>query len=284
MSGPVMSPLPHEPRIDDAPRQQALTERYLLPALAPLKALFAGLRAVLPPQLLAAGDSRAITQAVSRGLHDAGPTALPEAERAGHDAIAAFLGAGGSARHIWGALRGERLHDGFLFGTLFIDVAQPGGVAIVPFRQAGLTPVQDHRHYGLLLARSRGAHIFPNHVLPALAPYAPLLLLVPGGGVSLASHESYMLALAHARGFTSSALVLERPALDEGLFRLVAGKLSAAGIAVPADAAAGRAAALDACRRYRDTRRRAGDAFEQKALAAIDRANAQLCTLAVSAS
>lgn len=292
--------LSNEPRIADA-LQQTLTERYLLPALPALRALMQELRARIDPELAARsparlgqpyprGQAMEITQAVREAMRQLDAGTLPPQAAEGFGALDAFQAHGGSMRLVWGVLHGTHFHGAFLFGTLHVDVAgdatgsQRGKVDIVPFRQARFTPVRDHRHYALLANTAWQATVFPNHVLPGLAPYAPLIMLIPGGSVRIESDAAYMGELALASGFASSADVLSRPPMPSDLFGLVASTLRKADIATAADAAQGRREALDMCVRYRDKRRRAGDLGHVRAQESLAKANALLATLQVSVS
>ncbi len=291
--------LPNEPRIADE-LQQTLTERYLLPALPALRALLVELRGRLDPVLSARapvklgrpyplGQSMEITQALHEMLGGLNAGTLPGRAAEGYAALSAFHALGGSLRQVWGALRGTHFHNAFLFGTLYVDVAAdsiaPGGakVDIAPFRQARMTPVRDHRHFALLAQSAWHATVYPNHVLPALAPYAPLIMLVPGGSVRIEADAPYMGELALAGGFTSSADALNGPAMPPDLFNLVADTLRKAGITVAGNAAKGQQEALGMCVRYRDGRRRPGDLHHVRALELLAKANSLLGALHVSA-
>lgn len=289
--------LPNEPRIADT-LQQTLTERFLMPALPALQTLFDDLRALADPVLAASApvvmgrpypqdQSMAITATIHEMLRDPDAAALPGPAADGYRALRAFVDHGGSLRQVWGASRGTHVHYAFLFGTLCIDVAAdaiaPGArkVTIEPFHQARLTPVRDHRHFALLARSAWGATVYPNHVMPGLAPYAPLLMVLPDGSVRIEADAAYMGEMALAGGFTSSASVLDDPAMPSDLFDLVAGTLREADIATAADAAQGRRQALDMCVRYRDKRRRAGDLGHVRAQESLAKANALLATLQV---
>jgi hypothetical protein len=290
--------LPNEPRIADV-LQQTLTERFLLPALPALQALLEELRERIDPVLAARsparlglpyprGQSLDITQAVrdELGRLDAGTLAPRAAD--GFAAMAAFIDRGGNLRQVWGALRGTHFHHAFLFGTLLADVAADAvagngrKVDIVPFRQSRFTPVRDHRHFALLAQSAWHATVYPNHVLPALAPYAPLVMLMPGGSVRIEADAAYMHELALASGFTSSADVLNGPAMPPDLFALVADMLRKADIATADDASQGQREALRLCARHRDRGRRAGDLIHTQAIALQGKANAALAALHVS--
>ena len=291
--------LPHEPRIVDAPRQQFLTERFLLPALASLEALFLHLRGSVDAALSAAtpvklgkpypqGQCLEITLAVQEMLRDVESQSLPAAAAAGHAAIGAFLQHGGNGRQVWGVLRGRYFQNAFLFGTLYVDVANDTvvptkpKVEILPFRQAQLTPVRDHCHFALMASHYWRAHVFPNHVVPELAPYAPIVVLIPGGSVRLEADTRYMLALTQAGGFSSSAQMLARAPMPDNLFRMMADTLATAGFAVAQDAAQGKARGLELCAAYRDEGRRAGDRHQGEMASAVQKANGELRQLQVA--
>lgn len=93
--------LPNEPRVIDAPRQQALTEQYLLPAIRPLMALMQGIRSSLDPVLRATqpmkwgkpyplGQCLEISLAAKRRLRELNPATLTGEAAQGHAALAAF--------------------------------------------------------------------------------------------------------------------------------------------------------------------------------------------------
>ncbi|GGZ03118.1 hypothetical protein ACFFTM_21340 [Pseudoduganella plicata] len=294
-----VSLLPHEPRVPDPARQQMLTERFLLPELASLRALFLQLRASVDAELTQrypvhlgqpypAGRCLEISTALQAALAALDFATLPPAPADGYRALVRFLQGGGNARVVWGAQHGQALRHVLLFGTLCIDGAQDSAdaalppVALTPFSRIGLTPVHDHRQYALLAGRAGQAHVFPNHVLPELAPYAPLLVMVPGGSVQLAADTPYMLALARRSGFTSSAGALTLPGMPDHLFRVAAQTLMAAGFEVAENASEGRTAGLERCRQYRDARPRTADAQQEAARVALDKANRALHILTVA--
>jgi hypothetical protein len=295
----TVSLLPHQPRVLDPARQRMLTERFLLPELPSLRALFVHLRASVDADLAQrypvhlgrpypAGRCLEISTALQAALAALDFAMLPPAPADGFRALVRFLQGGGNARVVWGAQHGHVLRHVLLFGTLCIDGAQDSAdaalppVALTPFSRTGLTPVHDHRQFALLAGRVGGAHVFPNHVLPELAPYAPLLVLIPGGSVQLAADTPYMLALARRSGFTSSAGALALPGMPEHLFRVTAQTLMAAGFDVAEDASAGRTEGLERCRQYRDASTRTADAQQKAAGVALDKANRALHILTVA--
>jgi len=193
---------PNEPRVVDAARQQHLTELHLLPEVPAIFALMQGIRASLDPVLQAAqplkwgkpyplGQCLEISLAVKRHLRELNPAILNGEPARGHAALSAFLAAGGHMHQVWGDLRGEYFQNAFLAGTLYIDVSNDTvvhtkpPVEILPFEQARLRPVADFAHYARLATRYWKAHLQPNHLLPTLAPYYPLIACIPGVGVRL---------------------------------------------------------------------------------------------------
>ena len=208
--------LPNEPRIIDSARQQRLTGQHLLPAAPALMALMQGIRSSLDPVLRAAqpfkwgkpyplGQCLEISLAAKQRLRELNPATLTGEAAKGHAALAAFLAAGGQMHQVWGDLRGEYFQNAFLAGTLYIDVSNDTvvptkpPVEMLPVEQARLTPVTDFAHYARLAARYWKAEVHPNHLLPELAPYYPLIAIIPGMGVQVEADSGYMVALTHTQ-------------------------------------------------------------------------------------
>ncbi len=232
---PDRAVLPNEPRVADGLRQQALTERHLVPAIPALLTLMQGIRSSLDPMLRAVqptkwgkpyplGQCLEISLAAKRCLRELNPATLTGEAAKGHAALAAFLAAGGHMHQVWGDLRGEYFQNAFLAGTLYIDVSNDTVVStkppveLLPFAQARLTPVADFVHYTRLANRYWQAQVVPNHLLPELAPFYPLFVRIPGVGWLLESDSGYMVALTHSQGFAPSRAVLAVQSLDAGVF------------------------------------------------------------------
>lgn len=257
--------LPNEPRVIDNPRQQALTEQHLLPTLGPLMTLMQGIRASLDPVLRAAqpfkwgkpyplGQCLEISLAVKRRLREINPVTLSGEAAQGHAALAAFLAAGGHMHQVWGDLRGAYFQNAFLAGTLYIDVSNDTvvptkpPVEMLPFEQAGLTPVADFAHYTRLANRYWQAQVVPNHLLPELAPHYPLFAHIPGVGWRLEADSGYMVALTHTQGFSPSRAVLAAEPMDAAAFATLAHTLGPPGRwPLPHHAIQGRELALQRC-------------------------------------
>lgn len=296
--GQIAALLAEEPRIGDVARQTVLTERFLAPDLDGLEALFLALRAEVDAELQAAqpavagkpyplGRCLGITKAVQRRVAAVDVTRLSPLAGRGHAALAAFLGAGGAIRRAWGELRGEYFQNALLIGALYVDVANDTvfptkpKVEIRPFASSGFSAIVDHQRYARIAERYWGDRIFPNHLLPELAPWLPLIQLDPSGKVSLGPTIGYMLGLTLSRGFAPSQEALGAPPLPEALFGAMAATLGGAW-PLPKDAHEGRAVALARCERYRAEGRHRSMQALGRALVAANRANARLLALKVA--
>ncbi len=275
-TGPL---LPHEPRIANPVAEQALTERFLAPALDDLDALFRWLRADAEPALVVArpakmgkafpiGQCLEISRAVEARLRTIEAASLDGAPARGLIALTTFMRHGGTMRKVWGDLRGEYFQNAFIAGSLYVDVANDTVVAtkpaveILPFDQSRLFAIEDYRHYAAVAGRYWGARLYPNHVLPSLAPYFPLVSVRPNGAVRLEAMSVYMVQLTRSDAFRPSEDVLGDDAMDPTLFALMAGVLAdPSPDRLPADPGIGRDQALGACR---DHRRNGWEALESR--------------------
>lgn len=265
--------LPLEPRIVDRERQAGLTAQHLLPALAELEAFFLALRAHIDQILQPAqptklgkpyplGQCLEISQFAQRLLEQGGLASLPlsPAAASGYAAYGAFRQAGGALRRVWGDLRGEFFQNAFQLGTLYLDVSNDTvtitkpKVEILPFEQARLSPVADYRHFAHIAGRYWKHQVFPNHVLPELAPYFPQIHLAPDGTLAFMVNADYMMNLTQARRFAPSEAVLADAPMPAALFDHIVQALGGRHGALPSNAEAGRLAALRTCREYRRKR------------------------------
>lgn len=268
VEGVHTSLLPNEPRVADPAREAQLTERYLLPALPALKQFFVSLRAsldsslrqVLPIKLgkpYPLGQCLEISQATERCLAQLQQLRCEGQAEHGRLALLAFMQAGGTVRQVWGDLRGEYFQNAFAVGTLYVDVSNDTvfshkpKVEILPFDEARLVPVEDYWHFIRVAGRYWKAQVFPNHVLPELAPWFPLLVAAPGGSVRLEAASNYMISLTSRSGFSASVTVLEALALDDELFGLLQQCLAGSTQPVADNAWQGREQAIKVCEQYR---------------------------------
>jgi len=195
-----------------------------------------------------------------------GATQPLDAEAAqGRDAFTAFSKAGGSIRQVWGDLRGDYFQNAFQFGGLYVDVANDTVTAtkpkieILPFEESQLVAIRDFRHYAQVASRYWQGEIYPNHLLPALAPYFPWIHIKPWGQAQLCDASDYMLALTTTQQFRPSEAVLHDEPMPEALFTCLQQALTGSGanglsVAVASSPEQGQKAALTACQHYRAKR------------------------------
>lgn len=269
MPTPPVTPslLPNEPRLLNPSRQQALTLRYLQPAKESLLALFTALRRACDPALQRAqptklgkpyplGQCWEIAHTVEQQLPRLNGSALAEGPLGeGYRALQTFLANGGELRHVWGDLRGRYFQNAFLLGSWYLDVANDTvdptkpAVELLPFSEANLRPIASYAHFATLAARYWNVTLYPNHLLPQLAPYAPLLAVDASGGVQLHALSDYMLALTCREAFMPSMAVLKGTPMPAELFHALNARQ--AHQSLPATPSQGREQALTACRKAR---------------------------------
>lgn len=260
--------LPNEPRASGDRVQAELTARHLLPVLAELEACLLHLRAELDPVLrdrlpdklgkaYPLGQCLEISTAMQERLGTVDEASLPPAAASGLRALRDFQRAGGSMRRVWGDLRGEYFQNAFQIGTLYVDVSNDTvtptkpKVEILPFEEARFGAVQDFRHFARLAARYWNETAYPNHVLPAIASYCPLIHVAADGRIVLRELSDYMILLTRSRAFAPSEAVLRDAPMPQALFDRVREALQGSGQALPASPEQGRKEALAQCARAR---------------------------------
>ena len=185
---------------------------------------------------------------------------LPANAAAGLRALRAFQRAGGAFRQVWGDLRGQYFQNAFQVGTLYIDVANDTvtptkpKVEILPFHEAQFVPIQDFAHFSRVAQRYWQHEIYPNHVLPHLAPHCPLIHVSPNGQITVHEATQYMLAMTRAKAFHPSEAALRLPPMHQGVFDQVCKVLQGHGYQLPRTPEQGRQQALHHCRQYRAKR------------------------------
>ena len=264
--------LPHEPRIASVQAADALTRQYLTPNIKALEALLQEVRGRVDSELSASspfkfGKRYPLSQCleISKAVHDKlqrlDVTGWSPLAHAGHEALANFLRAGGSMRPIWGALRERYFQNAFVLGTLYVDVANDTVVLtkpkieILPFDACGITPVRDYFHYARIAQRYWEAHIWPNHVLPELAPLFPLLMLSASGVMELMDRSSYMLALNTRQGFDPARRYLAEGSVPPAVFAEACERLATLQLPTPSSPEDGKRKSLlsvQACRNRHD--------------------------------
>lgn len=281
------------PELRDAGAQQALTDRFLAPLLPGLQALFLEVRAELDPFLRQAKPARGeapypigqcleIAEAVRARLETLDAARLTAPAARAFAALRDFRAAGGELRRAWGDLRGEYFQNALIVGALYVDVANDTVVVtkppveILPFAEAGFRPVADYPHYMRIAARYWKLRFLPNHFLPDLAPYLPLIQIAPSGGMRIGPLDPYMLGLNLGGRFLPSQQALAAAPLSPATFASLAAAMHDGPLPVAPDPEQGRAAALARCRTWRAEGRFDCAATFNRAIAAARQLNRRL--------
>ncbi|KRB77649.1 SapC family protein [Noviherbaspirillum sp. Root189] len=270
----------------------------MLPALDKLEAFFLTIRAQVDPELQRAqpvklgkpyplGQCLEITLTVEKRLRRPDISSLGDLAAQGYAAFSAFQLAGGSFRQVWGDLRGEFFQNAFQLGTLYVDVSNDTvtptkpKVEILPFEKARFAAIADFQHFSRIAARYWGDTIFPNHVLPELAPYCPLVHISPVGVVCVRNATPYMVGLTQAGKFKPSEEVLCGPAMPTALFDYVAQALTSTKLKLAASPEEGRTHALRLCREYRAKRVYGSQSQTNRVMATTWEVNHQLIAASI---
>ena len=263
--------LPSEPRVPESGLALELTARHLLPALAELEVFFLAVRAQVDPVLCEAipvkngkpyplGQCLEISLAVAQHLKDLNPTTLPGPALEGYRAWAAFMAAGGTMRRIWGDLRGKYFQNAFLLGTLYVDVSNDTlvvtkpKVEILPFEAAGIKPIADYHHFASIARQYWEVSLYPNHVLPDLAPSFPVWVVYPSGRMEARDANDYLMSLNWAEAFRPAESYLAGAPMPQEVFDLAVAQLKGSLHRLPRSPADGRRLALQHVRNHRKKR------------------------------
>lgn len=285
--------LPNEPCLHLPAAERALTERHLLPVLSELEVFFLAVRRQLDPELerlqpvklgkpYPLGQCLEIAQAVEKRLRTVEEAALPAEAAQGLRAFKAFLRAGGSLRQVWGDLRGQYFQNAFQLGSLYVDVSNDTvvptkpKVEVLPFEAANFVPIRSFTQFRQIATVYWQDQIYPNHVLPELAPHCPLIHVSKAGRIRLHDATQYMLAMTRAQGFAPSEAVLSEAAMPAALFEQVCRALRDAGYRLPRSAEHGRTLALQQCQQQRAKRWHQDAARPAKIIHEARRINQQL--------
>lgn len=292
--------LAETPRVRDAERQAVLTARYLDPVLPGLEALFLALRAGVDPVLRQAAPSPGarpyplgrcleITLAVQRRLERLEPAEHSGAAAEAGVALGDFRAAGGELRRGWGDLRGEYFQNALIVGTLYVDVANDTvtpskpPVQILPFAEADFRPIDGYLHFARIARRYWNHRFLPNHLLPELAPYLPLIQIGAPGGPRLGPMGRHMLGLTLAKGFAPSEEALAAPPLPPAIFACFRDMLREAPSPLAASPEEGREMALAQCRAHRAQARFDCAAAFNRAMLTAQAVNRRLAQAAAAA-
>lgn len=263
--------LPNEPCLHLPAAERALTERHLLPVLSELEVFFLAVRRQLDPELerlqpvklgkpYPLGQCLEIAQAVEKRLRTVEEAALPAEAAQGLRAFKAFLRAGGTLRQVWGDLRGQYFQNAFQLGSLYVDVSNDTvvptkpKVEVLPFAAANFIPIRSFTQFRQIATAYWQDQIYPNHVLPELAPHCPLIHVSKTGSIRLHDATQYMLAMTRSAAFRPSEAVLYEAPMPAALFAQIRSALAGQGHRLPADPEQGRRLALQHCRHFRAKR------------------------------
>ncbi|MDI3489992.1 MAG: hypothetical protein PWP11_1269 [Thauera sp.] len=263
--------LPNEPCLHLPAAERALSERHLLPALAELEVFLLAVRLQLDPELeglrpvklgkpYPLGQCLEIAQAVERRLRTMQEAALPPQAVPGWRAFKAFLRAGGSFRQVWGDLRGQYFQNAFQLGSLYVDVSNDTvvptkpKVEVLPFEAANFSPIRSFTQFGQIATSYWQVQVYPNHVLPELAPHCPLIHVCAQGRITVHEATHYMLAMTRSKAFAPSEEVLSDAPMPESLFKRIRGGLRESGYKLPCTPEHGRTLAMQNCGQQRAKR------------------------------
>lgn len=160
-------------------------------------------------------------------------------------------------RLTWGDLRGQYFQNAFIVGTLYVDVSNDTvnpskpKVEILNFEDADFRPIRDFVHFSQVATSYWNITPLPNHVVPELAPYFPLVFVGASTGVRIECPSDYMSFMTMRSGFAPSEKVLEAEPMHEGVFALMRQHLVGTVDGLPETSSKGRRLALQACRDYR---------------------------------
>lgn len=258
----VPSPLPFLPQeIRPAcAEQQQLTSRHLEGRISELEGYLYALRREIDGELLGTtpqyrkpypyGCCLEISQAFERKLRAA---VASGASRPGLDAIRAFMQEGGYVGSVWGALRERYFQNAFQFGSLYVDVSndtvdvRKPAVEILPMADSGLLNVSDVAHFVRIARAYWQGEYYVNDVWPALAPIAPVVMVVPDLQlVRFPTGSAYMVGLQRRDRYQSAeAYLADGPALPAAAREALLARLAPR--RKVADARQGRALARAAC-------------------------------------
>ncbi|SEI93906.1 hypothetical protein SAMN05421831_1233 [Allopseudospirillum japonicum] len=230
--------LPNEPAVLQPDQQAQLTQALLIPVQTELTALLKAVRQQLDPILrqrqpskqgkpYPLGQCLEISQAVGQRLQQLKPENLSSDQQQAYRALIHFTQQGGVIRQVWGILRNTYFQNAFLFGSLYVDVANDTvdaskpPVEILPFADSGLEPVRDYQHFAEIAQSYWQAEIYPNYLFPALAPYFPLISIVAGEAPRLQVGNDYMLVLTCRDRFQSAAQVLQQGQIPADLVQRI---------------------------------------------------------------
>lgn len=88
----------------------------------------------------------------------------------------------------------------------------------MPFEKAQFIPIRNFENFRRIAHRYWEHEIYPNHILPELAPYCPFVHVSKTSEFQLHNVSDYMLGLAHSHAYQSSADVLRDSPMPQAFF------------------------------------------------------------------
>ena len=193
-------------------------------------------------------------------------------------------------RRIWGDLRGKYFQNAFLLGTLYVDVSNDTVVVtkpkveIVPFEASGLKPIADYHHFAFIARQYWEASVYPNHVLPELAPSFPMVVVYSSGKAELRDTGDYLMSLNWGNAFQPAEAYLSDEPMPQKVFEKLVAALKGSENRLPASPAEGRRQALHHIRNHRKKRWHQNPQMQRRALAQAHAANRHLAHAATPVS
>lgn len=138
-----------------------------------------------------------------------------------------------------------------------------------------MSPIRDYHHFARIAERYWQVHVWPNHVLPDLAPSHPLVT-VSKEGVQLQESGDYLTALNWQQAFRPAETFLVSPPMPEAVFAAIAAQLQNSPHRLATDPAEGRRRALQITQQYRRKRWHQTPEIQQRLLVAGHAVNRQL--------
>lgn len=263
--------LPNEPNPHQVITERLLTERHLIPALQQIEHCFLEVRRQLDVELAALrpmklgkpyplGQCLEIALAFETRIQEIDVSQLSEPSAEGYRVFKAFLKAGGSFRQVWGDLRGQYFQNAFQLGSLYVDVSNDTvvptkpKVEVLPFEAANFKAVRSYEQFASIAQSYWEVDIYPNHLLPDIAPHCPVLVVYKSGKVMVCDASHYMLQMTRTGSFKPSEDFLNAPPMPQAVFASLRDVLIGKKYKVPADPESGRKLALANCRIYREKR------------------------------
>ncbi|MFC3031763.1 hypothetical protein ACFOEE_04470 [Pseudoalteromonas fenneropenaei] len=137
--------------------------------------------------------------------------------------IASYVQRGGVVHKAWGSLRDEYFQNAMLVDKWYLDVSNDTvhpnkpRVEVMLLADARFTQITSFELFAQIARSYWQVEIYANTVLPALAPYFPLICVNAAGASWLAAANDDMLAVAVGSQFTLSERIMRAEAPAPGV-------------------------------------------------------------------